>query len=60
MAHCNFSFLMELYKAWGGKNKPGQCGSILEEDASGTPMPEPEPSLPYGGEDRIEGEGSGV
>lgn len=21
MAHCNFSFLMELYKAWGGTNQ---------------------------------------
>lgn len=58
MAHCNFSFLMELYKAWRGKNKSGQCGSILEEGALGTPMPEP--SLPYGGEDRMEGEGSRV
>lgn len=26
MAHCNFSFLMELYKAWEGKNKSGGVG----------------------------------
>lgn len=40
MAHCNFSFLMELYKAWGGKNKSEQRGSVLEEGALCTPMPE--------------------
>lgn len=31
MAHCNFSFLMELYKAWGGRKKSGGWGSIQGE-----------------------------
>lgn len=29
MAHCSFSFLMELYKAWEGRNKSGRYGSLM-------------------------------
>lgn len=30
MAHCSFSFLMELYKAWEGRNKSGRYRSLGE------------------------------
>lgn len=50
MAHCNFSFLMELYKAWGGRNKSGQCGSVLGEGEPHVPQCQSsEPSLPTWG-----------
>jgi hypothetical protein len=45
MAHCNFSFLMELYKAWGGTNH-GVVGQSWGEAQSVPQHQSSEPSLP--------------
>lgn len=56
MAHCNFSFLMELYKACRGRNKPRGWGSIL---GGGAPMPELRALPPSLGEETELGVGMG-
>lgn len=58
MAHCNFSFLMELYKAWGGRTNQGSVGQSWRKVHYVPQCQSSEPSLPYRGEGRIEGEGS--
>lgn len=58
MAHCSFSFLMELYKAWGGRNKSGCCGSILGRSVPCTPMPELSALPPSLGEETELGKGA--
>lgn len=58
MAHCNFSFLMELYKAWGGRNKSGWYESILEGGAPCTPILELRALLPNLAEETELGKGA--